>query len=119
MGKLTMGTQVKRFYGSGFLMFGLACAAGPVHAQDAPANTGQGTVSVLMEEVTVTARRREESLDDLPQSVTAFTAEGMQVRGADRIDALGKLTPNLTFQNNPSFGGSSNSASVYIRGKTY
>ena len=88
----------------------------PVYGQNTTGAANRGTVETLMEEVLVTARRREESLDDLPQSVTAFTAEGMEVRGADRIDALGRLTPNLTFQNNPSFGGSSNSASVYIRG---
>ena len=75
-----------------------------------------GSVSVLSEEITVTARRREESLDDLPLSVTAFTGVSLEARGVERIGDLGHLSPNVTFQNNPSFGGSGNVASIYIRG---
>ena len=76
----------------------------------------QGTVSSMVEEITVTARKREEGLDTLPLSVSAFTGEGLEARGVGEIGELGQLTPNVTFQNNPSFGGSGNVASVYIRG---
>ena len=83
------------------------------------ADTGKqrkGSIDSLIEEVTVTARKREESLDELPLSVTAFTGESLQARGIDQIDELANYSPNVTFQNNPSFGGASNNAAVYIRG---
>ncbi|MCI4645804.1 MAG: TonB-dependent receptor plug domain-containing protein, partial [Hyphomonadaceae bacterium] len=64
----------------------------------------------------MTSRKREETLDDLPLSVSAFTSDSLDVRGVTKIDALGGLSPNITFQNNPSFGGSSNSAAIRIRG---
>lgn len=85
-------------------------------AQTGGAGGSGGSVSTLSEEITVTARRREESLDELPLSVTAFTGVSLEARGIERIGDLGHLSPNVTFQNNPSFGGSSNVASIYIRG---
>jgi len=80
------------------------------------ANDEDSSVSVLFEEIVVTARKREESLADLPLSVSAFSGDSLEVRGVSQIDSLGRLTPNVTFQNNPSFGGSSNSAAIRIRG---
>ncbi|MBM5811113.1 MAG: TonB-dependent receptor [Gammaproteobacteria bacterium] len=85
-------------------------------AQTGGSSGSGGSVSTLSEEITVTARRREESLDELPLSVTAFTGATLEARGVERIGDLGHLSPNVTFQNNPSFGGSSNVASIYIRG---
>jgi iron complex outermembrane recepter protein len=70
----------------------------------------------LLEEVTVTARKREESLQDAPIAVSAYSGDSLEYRGASDISDIANYTPNLTFQNNPSFGGSSNAAAVYIRG---
>jgi iron complex outermembrane receptor protein len=70
----------------------------------------------LMEEITVTARKREEGLQDAPLSVSAFTAEDLEYRGVTNISEIAAFTPNLVFQNNPSFGGASNAAAIYIRG---
>lgn len=72
--------------------------------------------NVFLEEVVVTARMREESLQDAPISISAFTGDSLEYRGVSNIGDIASLTSNLTFQNNPSFGGSSNAASVYIRG---
>ena len=79
-----------------------------VLAQDSDEPTG--ATSVLMEEITVTARRRPESLTDLPMSVSAYSADSLEIRGIRRIDKIDRISPNIKFQNNPSFGGSSNSA---------
>jgi len=70
----------------------------------------------LMEEITVTARKREEGLQDAPLSVSAFTGENLEYRGVINISEIAAFTPNLVFQNNPSFGGASNAAAIYIRG---
>lgn len=73
-------------------------------------------LGTFLEEVVVTARKREESLQDAPISISAFTGEALEYRGVTNISQISDFTPNLTFQNNPSFGGSSNAASVYLRG---
>jgi len=71
-----------------------ACMAfltpGPLHAQ-------QATPAVLMlEEVVVTARRREENLQDLPLSIAALTAGAMEAEGIYNIGQIGEFVPNLT-----------------------
>lgn len=76
-----------------------ACAASmfavpAVLAQDAPAATN----AAGLEEVTVTARRREESLQDVPIAVSAFSAERIAATGAPDITWLQQSTPNLTLQ---------------------
>jgi iron complex outermembrane receptor protein len=71
---------------------------------------------LVLEEITVTARKRPEGLQEAPMSVTAFTAEGLEYRVTDNLSQIANFTPNMTFQNNPSFGGASNTAAIYLRG---
>ncbi len=73
-------------------------------------------ISSMLEEVTVTARKVEEGLQDAPLSVTAFSGDGLEARGIENITDVGAITPNLTYQNNAGAGGSSSVATVYIRG---
>ena len=75
-----------------------------------------GSAAAILEEVTVTARKKEESLDELPLAATAFSGDSLEARGVVQLDSVGLLAPNITFQNNPGFGGSSNSAAIRIRG---
>ncbi|MFC7050988.1 TonB-dependent receptor [Emcibacter nanhaiensis] len=70
----------------------------------------------LLEEITVTARKREEGLQSAPIAISAFTGEGLEYRGVTDVGEIAQFTPNLSFQNSPSFGGASNSAAIYIRG---
>jgi len=72
------------------------CAVPAVLAQEAPARTG--VTAGGLEEITVTARRREESLQDVPIAVTAFSADRIEDAGALDITWLQQSTPNLTFQ---------------------
>ena len=66
-----------------------------------------------LEEITVTARRREESLQDVPVAVTAFSAEQLERSGAVDITALQQTTPNLTLQ---VARGSNSTLIAFIRG---
>ena len=50
-----------------------------------------------LEEVTVTARKRVESLQEVPITVTAFTAEAIERRGIRNVQDVAKLTPGLSF----------------------
>lgn len=87
----------------------------PAHAQETSQSTEEAASS-LDGEIVVTARKREESLQDTPISITALTGSGLEARGVRNTEALGNIVPNLTLQNNPAFSGASNSATIYIRG---
>jgi iron complex outermembrane receptor protein len=84
-------------------------AVPPVLAQDAPVATG----AMGLEEVTVTARRREESLQDVPIAVSAYSAEQIEATGAPDITWLQQSTPNLTLQ---VARGSNSTLIAFIRG---
>ena len=77
-------------------------------AAQAPA---QGVSAV--EELVVTARRREESLKDVPVAVTAVSAERLEATGAADITTLQQSTPNLTVQ---VARGSNSTLISFIRG---
>ncbi|NBW88962.1 MAG: hypothetical protein EBR51_03465, partial [Gammaproteobacteria bacterium] len=66
-----------------------------------------------LEEVTVTAQRREQSLQDVPIAITAFTSEQLARRNIVDTYDLVRNIPNLTGNNNVGVGTSS---SYYIRG---
>lgn len=58
----------------------------------------------VIEEVLVTARRRAESLQDIPDVVTAFSAETIDVAGIRTIDDAIALTPNIDIRNDQQPG---------------
>jgi iron complex outermembrane receptor protein len=94
-------------------LFCVTLVATPTLAEEAtPASGG----SVFDETIVVTARKREETLQDTPISVSAFSGRGLEARGIQNTEGLAQVTPNLTLQNNPGFSGASNSATIYIRG---
>jgi iron complex outermembrane receptor protein len=48
-----------------------------------------------LEEIIVTAERREAALQDTPISVAAFTAETMELKGIETLEDIASFTPNL------------------------
>jgi iron complex outermembrane receptor protein len=94
----------------------------PAFAQDKqadivpPEENNVSGVNAMMEKIQVTARKRQENLEDAPISITAFSGNALEARGIENISDVGSITPNLTYQNNPQAGGSSSVATVYIRG---
>jgi len=64
----------------------------PIHAQDST-RTAAGAGS--LEEVVVTARKREESLQDVPVAVTAFSAEQLREQNITEAYDLQFHTPGL------------------------
>lgn len=89
------------------LFSGLAMMAGVPGA--APAQQE----ALVLEEVIVTARKREESLQSIPLSVTPFSAEQIQRRGFFGLEDIAQATAGLTYE---GFISSSNSANVVVRG---
>ena len=68
-----------------------------------------------LEEVVVTARKREENLHT-PIAVSAFTSNELKLRNIRSTDQLGDITPNLTFDAFAPSSGSNASSQIYIRG---
>jgi outer membrane receptor protein involved in Fe transport len=70
-------------------------------------------------EVVVTATRREERLQDVPISVSAFSQDKIDSQGLRNIDDLTRLSPGITFQRNGN-GSSANyndeNSDISIRG---
>jgi iron complex outermembrane receptor protein len=67
---------------------------------DASAQTGSQNAGRVfaIEEITVTARKREERLQDIPLAVTAFTADQMNRRLVRTLGDIAALTPGLNFE---------------------
>lgn len=90
-------------------------AALPAMAQDAPkedteAKSGKTTT---MEQITVTARRREETLQEVPVAVTAFTETALENLNVQDMGDLDAQVPNLTVY---AARGSNSTVTAYIRG---
>ena len=72
--------------------------------------------SGALEEIVVTAQKREESLQDTPVAVSAFTAAAIESKGIDDISEVASFTPNLVFDTTSPISGLSSGAVVFIRG---
>ena len=79
----------------------------PTLAQDAAADEADSG------EIIVTARRREESLQDVPIAVTAYSGAQLEAQGALDITDLGDTTPNVTLENSR---GTNSTLTAFIRG---
>ena len=69
-----------------------------------------------IEEIVVTAQKREENLQDTPIAITAFTEQSLEGRMINDISKLADFTPNVIFDTTTPISGLSNGAAVFIRG---
>tara|TARA_R110001599_G_scaffold353847_1_gene599998 strand:- start:3423 stop:4241 length:819 start_codon:yes stop_codon:yes gene_type:complete len=88
----------------------------PAVASTTQAQEAGRSVSRMLEEVMVTARKREEGLQEAPIAISAFTGESLEARGITQLNDIQNMTPNLTFYNYTTEGAATNNASVFIRG---
>ena len=72
------------------------------------------SVAGVQETVIVTARKREEDLQEVPQSIAADTADDLEEQSVQRLSDLGQVTPNLLYGQKVQSGSSA--GQVYIRG---
>lgn len=79
-------------------------------AQEAVSPSGPDPLA--LEEVIVTANRRVESIQEVPMSVTAFTADFFKNTGVRNLSQLDQYTPSLKITQ----GTDSNQQSIRIRG---
>jgi iron complex outermembrane receptor protein len=78
-----------------------ACFAMPLSARAAAAATaaagGSGAAVTEIEELVVTAEKREQSLQDVPVAITAFTSTKRDLIGIDTIQDITNFTPGLSY----------------------
>jgi len=79
------------------------------------AEAEQGVVKAT-EEIVVTARRREESLQDTPIAVSAFSAQLLEDRQIRETQDLERITPSLQFKPAGQLSGNSAASVAFIRG---
>jgi iron complex outermembrane receptor protein len=67
-----------------------ACLSSGAAAQENPRSS-------ILEEVIVTAQKRDQNLQDIPVAVTAFTAEARELVGIETVQDMTLYTPGLTY----------------------
>jgi iron complex outermembrane recepter protein len=90
--------------------------AGPADA--APNNTSSSEPTAEVTTITVTARKRGESLAEVPTSITAFTGEALQDFNIQSFNDYATMTPNLSFSYGGGPTGIADARAVAIRGIT-
>lgn len=90
-------------------------AAAAQEAQEQPASgaAASGQEPTTLDAMTVTARKREETIQDVPVAVTAFTPKTLDKLNVRDIGDLDAQVPNLTIY---AARGSTSTATAYIRG---
>ncbi len=99
-----MNTNQKLAYAISAVLSSCAGTAWAAAAADTAASGG-------LEEITVTAQRRSESIQDVPITIQAITGEQLGQLSVTTFDDVVKLLPNVTFSaNGPGQGN------IYMRG---
>ncbi len=113
-GSVTKRGDTMRRNGLSFSVWlALTAAISPtaVFAQESGAGA-QAEDQATLDTITVTARKREETLQDVPVAVTAFTADNLDKLNVEDLSDLDAQVPNLTIY---AARGSSSTVTAYIR----
>lgn len=108
-----LGRAIRMALVSG-LCLAMTGVTGAVQAQDRDEAEGNRDEETSAPEVmTVTARRRDELLQDVPISVTALSGAKLEDLGAENITYLNQVVPNTTIEVSR---GTNSTLSAFIRG---
>jgi outer membrane receptor protein involved in Fe transport len=81
-------------------------------------STSTASDADVLDTVVVTARKREESLAQVPISITAFTSQSLEAYNIQSFDDYATKTPNVSFAYGGGPTGFSDARTVAIRGIT-
>jgi iron complex outermembrane recepter protein len=104
------------------VMLGTTAAHAGAGSADAPQAAGAQTSSSELDEIVVTANKREQNLNDVGQTITAVGAQALQERRVMSLEDVANLVPGLIYTpsttNTPIFtlrgvGFNENSLGVY------
>jgi len=98
------------------LLFSVSCfvsvlATAPVSAEEAQNAEDDDNV---IETIVVTARKRAEPIQEVPLSITAYSASDLEAKSFNSLKDVGQFTPNFSFTNQGQAG--SNGSVVFMRG---
>ena len=71
----------------------IAATALPAMSQDTPDRSR----SLMLEEVVVTAQKREQSVNDIPMSITAFSGNALTEMGIQDTADLASIVPGFAY----------------------
>jgi len=100
-------------------ILGLLMSGGNAIAQTPTETKPEGTAAETgetREAITVTARRREESLQDTPVAITALSSDALERQQIVSTTDLDKVVPNIQFHSYGTLTGNNSAAQVFIRG---
>jgi outer membrane receptor protein involved in Fe transport len=103
-----MKTKYKLSCAAAALLAGVGHVGGAFAADAADASSARSTA---VEEIVVTATRRNETVQNVPQTVQAFGDQQLQQLNITNLNSLIQYTPNVTFANNGPGQGN-----IYMRG---
>jgi len=89
--------KILKSYAILFVSFLILASGGNLIAQDESQEAGTESAGMALEEVTVTAQRREQSLQVVPISVTAIDGDRIKEGGIMNVADVALETPNFTF----------------------
>jgi iron complex outermembrane recepter protein len=123
MGMTKRSNAVRWFSGTGIAAMAIAAAfpasaqetgavAAPVEQETTPGEGQQPGTQPRVDDIIVTAQRREQSLQEVPIAITAITAEALRESNVQSVEDFFALTPNVSFQSN----GSRDRKDLSIRG---
>lgn len=94
-----------------YVNFGSTAAA----AQEQPGESAEGSVTGIGE-ILVTARKREESLQDTPLAITALGQDELAARSVTDLADVGDFVPNVSMSTGAAGSGGGANLSIFIRG---
>src|SRR5882757_6603249 len=102
-----MNSNPKLSYAIAAILSGSSLGLGIAHA--APADASSDSEGI--QEITVTAQRRTESIQDVPITIQAITGDTLKQLNVTTFDDLLRYTPNVTFSGNGPGTGN-----IFMRG---
>jgi iron complex outermembrane receptor protein len=94
--------------------WGQAASAPPAPPKPS-SSAGEGTT---IGEIVVTAEKREANLQDVPEAVTAFTAQDRNIKGIETVQDMTNFTPGFTYSSQldrPAMRGLSRATNIYLQ----
>lgn len=90
---------MKTYRGMLYLMTSAPCAlwASGVLAQTAPAARAEDPSVFTVENIVVTAQRREQAVNDIPLAITAMSAQQLENRQINTVADLSRVVPGFNF----------------------
>jgi iron complex outermembrane receptor protein len=89
----------------------------PAPAARPAAPARQAEQGTTIGEIVVTAEKREANLQDVPEAVTAFTAQDRNVKGIQTIQDMTDFTPGFTYSSQldrPAMRGLARNTNIYL-----